>query len=596
MRSVGIDIGSSSIKVVEILATNKRLSVVKFFEHPLGLNPAFDPEIEILDFLKSLTHSYDANSTKIVLGLKQDFISARFKTFPFQDRLKILKSLPFELEEDLPFSTENAIFDAKICRYTGNQAEVLALASPRHRITGSLQRAKDSGLDVHILSSEAVALANCIENWADAPPAVPALPILSESSDLDSSPKKPIQILIHIGHTRTLVLAFSENKLVGVRSLYWGAKNVIDGIVRKYEIPFIEASKEFQTKAFILLNKDQASYDQIVFSDIISNQIKEFSKELRIAILEFQAEFNADFQGIQISGGGAQIQNLNAFLTTQLDLPVNRISLLKNFAHVGFEKTSYNESACAIALGLALEGLKKPRNPAVNFLKGDLARQNKAFQIFWEKWGTTLQLSVVFYILFFVYASLRESSSLSLMDAGQEHFKTQASKITNSSKVNEVKSYIKNQSTYIKEVKAVKAAGQMNSALDVLKKINDSMPAKNQVKMNIHHIHIQDAKAVIQGSASNSAEVASIQQALSKIAIDGKLTDLKDGSKALPNYLGFKYEIKVDRGVVGKNTVAAALPTDIPNAGTTHNKSKTTQGGSGNSDTSLNEGSATDRN
>lgn len=560
MRSVGIDIGSSSIKVVEVVASNKGLAVTKFFQHPLGVNPAFDPEIEILEFLKNLSQSYDPNHTKITLGLKQDFISARHKVFPFQDRQKILKSLPFELEEDLPFSTETAIFDAKICRFVGNQAEVLAVASPRHRITGALQRTKDANLDIHILSSEAVALANCIENWVEAPPAVPAPAILPETNvgghgsnlDHEASPTRPIQVLVHIGHTRTLVLALHENKLVGIRSLFWGAKNIIDAIVRKYEIPYVEASKEFQTKAFILLNRDQASYDQIVFSDTIANQIRDFSKELRIAIMEFKAEFNADLQSVLLSGGGGQIQNLNAYLTTQLDLNVNRISLFKNFAHVSFEKTPYIEAAGGVALGLAIEGLKKPRNPAINFLKGDLARQNKALKLFWEKWGTSLQLVGVFYVMFFIYASLRESSSLSLLEAEQEHFTKQAKVVTNQTKGNPeniAKTYIKNLNKRIKELKALKSATQINSAMDVLKKISDAMPAKNQVQLNIHSILIQDQKAIIHGSAGNVAELNLIQQAISRAAADGKMQDLKSADPVAPPAVGFKYEIKVDRGI-----------------------------------------------
>ena len=122
MKSVGIDIGTYSIKVVEVISQNKgQLRVSQFLEHSLGQNPAFDPEIEIIEFLKGLAKAYDPSNTRFVFGLRQDQVSVRHKIFPFNDRLKINKSLPFELEEDLPFSAETAIFDAKIRHHSNEQ-------------------------------------------------------------------------------------------------------------------------------------------------------------------------------------------------------------------------------------------------------------------------------------------------------------------------------------------------------------------------------------------------------------------------------------------------------------------------------------------
>ena len=352
MKSVGIDIGSASIKVVEVNANSKGIVVSQFVEYPFNMSPNADHEIELIEFLKGITSAYDSDSTRFVVGLRQENISIRLKNFPFNDRQKILKSLPFELEEDLPLTQDTAIFDAKIIRYLGNSAEVLALAAPKHRIETTITRLRDSGFDPHIMTSEGVALANCFEAWNSPIPSLPAKDINFDEPTVDRN----ITVTVHIGHTRTLICAFEKNSLIGMRTILWGGKNTADSIVRRYEIPFVEAIKEMQTKAFILLNKDGASYDQIVFSDTIASQVKDLAKELRISILEFKAEFNGVVESIGITGGTSQILNLNAYLTQLLELPVNKQKTLLQFSVGNFEKTTRTDSIIGVALGLAIDG------------------------------------------------------------------------------------------------------------------------------------------------------------------------------------------------------------------------------------------------
>src|SRR5689334_23360974 len=99
MKSVGIDIGSTSVKVMEITATNKGLVLSRFIEHSLSTNPTHDPELNIIEFMRHLASEYDLNTTTFSVALRQEQVASRYKNFPFRERQKILKSLPFELEE-----------------------------------------------------------------------------------------------------------------------------------------------------------------------------------------------------------------------------------------------------------------------------------------------------------------------------------------------------------------------------------------------------------------------------------------------------------------------------------------------------------------
>lgn len=551
MKSIGIDIGSSSIKVVEVVSNNKgQLRVTQFIEQALNSNPAFDQELQILEFLKNLANGYDPANTRFVIGMRQDRVSVRHKSFPFSDRLKIHKSLPFELEEDLPFSADSAIYDAKIIRTQGASAEVLACATPKHRIEEVIRRFGDAGFEISVLSAEGLALANCFESWFEAPPAEPSLNLQMEG---EAGAERKVEVLVSIGHSRTLVIAIEKGRMIGVRSILWGGKNIAEAIARRYEIPYLDAMKEMQTKAFVLLNKDGASYDQIVFSDTISNQFKDLGRELKISILEFKSELNATTESVQITGGCSQVINLQAYLTQVLELPVNRMSLLENFSVSGFEKQPRIDNVIGVALGLAIEGLKKPRNPAIQFLRGAYAKQNTFIKQFVDKWGTTLKFVGAFYLAFFIYSFVREGVSQNLADRTVEALKTQGQAVAKLSKKqsNEagINKYIREQKKRAQELKTLSGLARMNSALDVLKKINDALPTKNSVTLNVKKLIVEESHVQIEGTVASPLEVATVQKTLGSLAIDGKVEPKAASISAPPGSTPFAASFKIDRGV-----------------------------------------------
>lgn len=550
MKSVGIDIGSSSIKVVELSIHSKGFHLSNAFEHAIGKNPGFDPQIEIVDYLKNLALSYEPG-TKFVFGMRQDRVSTRHKYFPFSDRIKILKSLPFELEEDLPFNSDSAVFDAKVIQYEGAQTELLTAAVPKHRLQELLDLLKDTGIEPSIISAEGFALANCFERWQEAPPTLPATAISPEAPQL---PQRDIHCVVYIGHQRTQVLAFEHQKLVGVRTILWGSKNVIDGIVKKYELPFIEAQKEFTTKAFILPTKEGASYDQVVFSDTISAQYKELARDIKISLLEFKSEFNGEVKQIQLSGGGAQVLNLNAALTQYLEVPCNKIESIRPALISGVELHPKTSSVFAVALGLAIEGIKRPRNPALNFLKGEFAQQNQMFQKLWQNWGTTIQVGIAAFFVFVIYSIVRESTTLSIADRANEVMKTQARSVAKlpvrSANESGVRRFIRDQKRKIDSSEKLSGIIGMNSAMDILKRVSDASPSKSAIKMDVTVFRLIEDTVSVEGTVDSQPQLKLLQTALMNVAQDGKvLTTRPTRSSLQPNKVPFSFQFKVQRGL-----------------------------------------------
>src|ERR1700722_18507284 len=133
-RTVGIDIGSFSIKVAELEGQLKSTTVRDFYEFPLNHEPGQDLRLDKLEALKKIAATYDPTKYKIVVGLGSEFSTSRVLNFPFLERRKILQSLPFELEDMIPFSQDDAIFDFRTVHQKEASSKVLAVAVPKKHI------------------------------------------------------------------------------------------------------------------------------------------------------------------------------------------------------------------------------------------------------------------------------------------------------------------------------------------------------------------------------------------------------------------------------------------------------------------------------
>ncbi len=551
-KCLGIDIGTSSIKVVEVVAHSKSFALNWASEYKLSLNPAHDPEIEILEILREILVRFDPTTTRVAVAVPQNSVALRKKLFPFTERLKILKSLVFELEDELPLPADSTIFEAKILRTYGNQAEILALAAPKASVRTVLQRCVDAGFAPALVSAESLAFSNCFENWSEAPPALPNVaPELEESGP----PPTHLRLVLNLGHTQSFLNVYEKRVLLGSRSLTWGGQQIVEAVAAKYNLPFSEALKEVEAKAFILTSKqkDINNIDIRVFSDTITSVVKVLARELQLHILEVKSEFNALTIKLDLTGGVSNLQGLCPFLTQNLEVPVNRIEILDNFANVYFDKTPQGHAKLGVAIGLALETLKKPRNPATNFLRGEFAPQNNFWKVLNEKWGYTAKLAAAAYVAFFAYAYTREIFAENLTYSVEASLNEQARAVARlpkrQSNVRGVEKFLREKRKVMNELRAISGLTEMNSAVEFLKKLSESVPGREKAKIELAKFFVSEDKLQIMGYAENKESVTLMQQALMTLSTDGKIQTISNSYPQKPALLSFGYEVKINRQI-----------------------------------------------
>lgn len=545
MKSVGIDIGSYSIKVAEVNISRKSAVVTDFKEYPLSTQPNADQSLEIIETLRNISTNYDSTQTRFVFGIAQNDVSLRRKLFPFRERQKILKSLAFELEDEIPFDLDDTTFEAKILELQGTSSIVMACACPNESILAHLERAKEGHIDPAILSVDSFALSNLFEEWSQSPPETSAATD-PEKTQIDA--KKRGRLILMMGHHRSLLLAYNQDSLVSIRSVLWGASEIAKNISRAFNIPLAESLKVVQLRCYILMNSAGANKDQILLSETVKESLVDLSRELKFSVIELQTENNLYFPQLEILGGASNLQNMGPYLTQTLEMPVNQI---KPFDRIGFsfEVTPAIEAAAPVAVGLAIEGLKTARNPALNLRRGLYAKQNQSFNLFWEKWKSAVQIGGAALIIVFIHSILREGYSTALSDSIEDALTKQAKTVGRTS--SNLEKYLTEQKNLIKGRESLAKLDRYSSALDVLTKLTQKLPQNQKeaginVAIEVGKLSIDNEDLLIEGSISSPGQIGLIENALKQIA-SGEIKKVTATGTNQKMGTPFAYRMKIHR-------------------------------------------------
>ena len=335
-----------------------------------------------------------------------------------------------------------------------------------------------------------------------------------------------------------------------------GADSILQEMLKKYQLPYAEAQKNLKTTATLYLSKQNKSFEEINLSTTIEHSLREFIRDLQMSFLELQSSTFSKIENVYLTGGFSQLPHLSSFLTQHLEVACNPIQLLNSYLKLEYPGIS-NQSIqyqYATAVGIAIEAYKKPKNPSLQFIKGEFLNQNNKFKNLWLDWGQLTQIAIASFIVLFTWGYFREDFSKSLDEKGLEVLKSQAKSVAHLPKKqaneNGVIKYIKDHKKRTQEMKLISQIASMNSAMDILKKISEQAPNKEQSKIDLVQFNIKDDLVQISGYANSPREMSLLSERLASLSVNNKITPESTKLSALPNRVAFSFSFKTDRGLV----------------------------------------------
>lgn len=214
-RITGIDIGRDSIKAVTVSGGLKGCRVVDAalvrIDEAGGVPAALDQLFQREPF----------RGTPCVTALPLESFSFREVRLPFRDRKRIRQTLPYELEQMLPFSIDDALVDYLVLNQS-EETDLLAVVVRKAVLDERLALLAPFAKSVPVVDAETVPLAG----W------------LLQGSDADA-----VSILLDAGAARTSLVIVSGGRIVHLRSLPLGGERVTKSLAEGMGVDYEEAER-----------------------------------------------------------------------------------------------------------------------------------------------------------------------------------------------------------------------------------------------------------------------------------------------------------------------------------------------------------------
>jgi type IV pilus assembly protein PilM len=364
--SIGLDIGSNSIKCVELEKSDNVVTLKNFVIQPIYADDVrYDPEKEdVSQAASALSVAIremgltPKNVKGLISSLNGSAVNVKqIRTVPLTDE-ELETSLRFEARKHLPVTGSQMILDY----------QVLDLGNGDEK---GKKKEKDSGeLDVLLVvtSQKAFQRHVSILQQIELTPGivdVEILAILNSYLYFNTVRRDEMYVFLNIGAERTNLAIFDPVGLFFARDLAFAGNHFTDDLIKMYEVDYDVAERIKREKGiFPSDNQDQAGSSikmggsiSIAEKPVYESLLDEIHRSLRYYFKECGKN---NFAKVILTGGSAKIPNIDSYLTEELNLPVEIYNPLRNLEISDELNMEYSsEPQLAQAIGLALRFQEK---------------------------------------------------------------------------------------------------------------------------------------------------------------------------------------------------------------------------------------------
>lgn len=331
---IGIDIGSKSIKVVDVIKEGntfklKASGVVGYS----GLTPDKMTEekdfVALSEIIKKLVKQIGVSTRDANVAIAEDLAFTRVIKFPNLSEEEINSAVKWEAEQYIPIPINEAIVQHSVLfkDETSSSVSVLLIAAPRAVVEKYVKLLRLANLNPIAAETELMALSRAL------------------------SSEKGVNMVIDLGAESTDIGIVRDGVLAFSRSIPVAGEALTRAVSQSLNIASSQAEEYKKTYG---LKKDQLEGK---IKNAVDPVFRIITEEIKKAIHFFQSEEKGDPpSSILISGGVSNMPELSSELTTALGIEV---ALADPFAKISLEPEMKKSlapysSLYGIAVGLAL--------------------------------------------------------------------------------------------------------------------------------------------------------------------------------------------------------------------------------------------------
>jgi type IV pilus assembly protein PilM len=306
---VGVDIGSTSIKIAEIKESRSGRSLIRFGIHPLPPQTIVDGHVmnsgAVVEGLDRLFHKQ--NRRDVALRASGHSVIIKKITMPLMTAGELDEQIGWEAEQHIPFDLAEVQIDYQVLhrRDEHRQMDVLLVAAKKEEIADLTNLAAEARLRPKVVDLDAFTVQNVYELGYGAP-----------------GPGETV-VLIHVGASLATINILSDGTTAFTRDIANGGTMITEEIQRQLGISQDEA------EAYKLGGDGRGIVPREV-PDIINQVVDGLAGEIQRS-LDFYLATSGDreISRILLSGGTANVQSLLQSISGRARVPVELLDPLR---------------------------------------------------------------------------------------------------------------------------------------------------------------------------------------------------------------------------------------------------------------------------
>lgn len=336
---VGLDIGSSAVKAVELKPAGKAFRVTAFAAEPIPPDSIVDGAIidggAVADAIRRLFETHKTFKAKdVAASLSGHSVIVKKISLPVMTEAELAQSIAWEAEQYIPFDIQDVNLDYQILT-PGTDGkgtmDVLLVAAKKDKIADYTGVITQAGRTPVVLDVDAFALQNAYEiNYADEASAV--------------------VVLLNAGASSININVLSGNQSLFTRDISMGGNAYTEAVQKELGLAFDVAEQAKKAEPV-----EGVTFDDVapVLHAMNENVLLEIQKTFDF----FKATAASDrIDRIILSGGAAAVDGFATSLGERFGVPVE---FFNPFKTIGFDAQKFGmpeqvASTAAVAVGLAL--------------------------------------------------------------------------------------------------------------------------------------------------------------------------------------------------------------------------------------------------
>jgi len=337
---VGLDIGSSAVKAVELKPAGKGHKVVAFGSEPIPPDSIVDGAIidssAVADAIKRLFSNKAFKTKDVAASLSGNAVIVKKISLPAMTEAELSESIQWEAEQYIPFDIQDVNLDYQILNPAGEggQMDVLLVAAKKEKIADYTGVISQAGRTPVIVDIDAFALQNAFE--------------VNYGFDANQ-----VVVLLNAGASAININILTGDMSVFTRDISMGGNAYTEAVQKELNLPFDTAEA---------LKKGHPPVDGPAFEDVrpvLHAMTENVLLEIQKTFDFFKATASSDhIHRIILSGGASRVDGFAETLHERFGTPVEQFDPFKKVAfepgRLGIQDPESVVPTAAVAVGLAL--------------------------------------------------------------------------------------------------------------------------------------------------------------------------------------------------------------------------------------------------